>query len=143
MPPASPQRPRYSRPRTRRDWKFFLRVLIIPILAIAGVATFLYQEHAFRHQQQTTWTTIPATIEDARLHPVARFAFEIGSKDLYSIDVLATYTVNGVPQKEWVTLTLPAQPKSEAATGAATLKGKPCLLRWDPSASDQKIAELP
>jgi len=131
--------PRYSK---RRDWKFFLRLLIIPILAIAGVATFLYQEHTFHHQQQTTWTTVPATIEDTRLHPVARFAFEIGSKDLYALDVLAAYALNGAPQKEWVTLTLPAKPKSWATAEAATLKGKPCLLRWDPSAPDQKIAEL-
>jgi len=133
--------PRYSKPR--RDWKFFLRLLIIPILAIAGIITFLYQEHAFRHQQQTTWTTVPATIEDTRLRPVARFAFEIGSQDLYALDVLAAYTLNGASQKEWVALTLPAEPKSQATTDAAMLKGHTCLLRWDPSTPNQKIAELP
>lgn len=132
--------PRYSKPR--RDWKFFLRLLIIPILALAGIITFLYQEHTFHHQQQNTWTTVPATIEDTRLHPIARFSFQYGSKDLYEIDVLATYTLNGAPRKDWVTLTEAPKPSDKATAEAAALKGKTCVLRWAPSAPDQKIAEL-
>ncbi len=83
-----------------------------------------------------------ATVEDTRLHPIARFAFEYGSKDLYEVDVKASYSLNGVPQKEWLALSDAPKPRSEAKLESVRLKGSRCVVRWSLSNPDQKIAEL-
>jgi hypothetical protein len=131
--------PRYAK---RRTLKSIIRIWIIPVLALACIGGFFYEEHSFKRQHQT-WTTVAAVAEDTRLHPIARYALEYGSKDLYTVDVLATYSFNDVPQKDWIPLSESPKTLDEAKSQAASLKGKQCLVRWDPSAPDQKIAELP
>ena len=125
----------------RRSLKSIIRIWIIPVLALACIGGFFYEEHSFKRQQQT-WTTVAAFAEDTRLHPIARYALEYGSKDLYEIDVLAIYSFNGMAQKDWIPLSQPPKSLNEAKSQAASLKGKQCLVRWDPSAPEQKVAEL-
>ena len=118
-----------------------IRIWIIPVLALACICGILYEEHSFKRQQKI-WTTVAAVAEDTRLHPISRYALEYGSKDLYEVDVLATYSFNGAPQKDWIPLSEPAKSLDEAKSQAASLKGKQCLVRWDPSAPEQKVVEL-
>jgi hypothetical protein len=132
--------PRYS--KRSRNWKSIVRGGIIPVLAIACVAALLYQELAFRHRQKTTWTTVTATIEQTRIHPIARYALEYGSKDLYEVDVLTSYSVNGVQRDDWVPLSEAPQSLAKVQSATQHLKGRQCLVRWDPSSPDQKIADL-
>jgi hypothetical protein len=131
---------RYS--KRRRSWKSLARIALVPLLALACISGLLYEDHSFKHRQKTTWTSVPATIDQTRLHPIARYALQYGSKDLYDVDVLASYSANGVQHEDWVPLD--ESPKSLAAAQAMAplLKGKQCLVRWDPASPDQKIADL-
>jgi hypothetical protein len=83
--------PRYAR---RRSVKSIIRIAIIPAIALFCIIGLFYAEHTFKQRQRTTWTTVDATAEDTRVRPIARFALEYGSKDLYEIDVLVTYSAN-------------------------------------------------
>ena len=130
--------PRYAR---RRSVKSIIRIAVIPTIAIFCIIDLFYAEHTFKQRQRTTWTTVDATADDTRVRPMARFALEYGSKDLYEIDVLVTYTSTGTSHKDWVPFSEKPRPLSEAKPEAAALKGKPLLLRWDPASPDQKLAE--
>jgi hypothetical protein len=132
--------PRYAKPRRSR--LFYVRLWIVPALAVIGIAAFFYAEFAFRHQVQTNWIQTTATIEDTRTRPLARYALEYGSKGLYEVDVLATYAADGRLQKDWIPIAEAAKSLPEAKSQAATMKGKLCTVRWDPAAPDQKFAEL-
>src|SRR5436309_2825270 len=90
---------RYARPRSVKS---IIRIAIIPALALLCIIGLFYAEHTFKHRQRTTWTTVDATAEDTRVRPMARFALEYGSKDLYEIDVLVAYTSNGTSHQDWV-----------------------------------------
>jgi hypothetical protein len=91
----------------RRGWKSIVRIATISVVALTFVVGLLYEEIAFRHRQKTTWTNVAATIEQTRLHPIARYALEYGNKnDLYEIDVLGSYSANGVVHKDWAPLSL-------------------------------------
>jgi hypothetical protein len=114
---------------------------LIPVLAFVCVLGFLYEEHAFKHQQKSTWTAISATIEQTRYHPIARYSLEYGSKDLYEVDVLTTYNVKDVQQRNWVPLSTTPMSLAQAQS-TSNLKGTQCLVRWDQAHPDQKIAEL-
>jgi len=129
--------PRYTR---RRSLKSIIRIAVIPTIALLCIIGLFYAEHTFKKRQQT-WTTVEATAEDTRVRPMARFALEYGSKDLYEIDVLATYTSNGTSHQDWVPFSEKPKPLNEAKPEAAALKGKPLLLRWDPAVPDQKLAD--
>jgi hypothetical protein len=133
--------PRYS--KRRRGWLSIVRIAIVPILALACIGGLLYQELAFKHRQKTTWISVTGTIQQARLHPIARYALEYGSKDLYEIDVLATYSANGAPHEDWVPYSTPPKSLAAAQSAVSLLKGKQCLVRWDPASPDQKIADIP
>jgi hypothetical protein len=134
--------PRYSRPKTRRDWKSILRIAIIPALALTCVIGLFVAEHHFQRDKRTTWTTVPAMIEATRIQPIPGRPFEYGSKQLYEVDVLVTYPLNGTPQHLWLPLSQPPQRRAAAQTQQAILEGAPCFLRWDPAHPDDKIAEL-
>lgn len=131
--------PRYRRPRS---WKSRVRIWTPPVIAALCVIFFLYEEHAFNHHKQTSWTTSTAIAQDTRLRPLARFALQYGSKPLYEIDVLASYAVEGTPHQDWLPLSQSPQPDQEAHTEAAALKGRSCVVRWDPQTPDRKIVEL-
>ena len=132
---------RYS--KRRRGWKSIVRIVAIPAVALACVIGLLYEELAFRHRQKTTWTNVAATIEQTRLHPIARYALEYGNKnDLYEIDVLASYSANGVQHEEWAPLSQSPKPLAESQSLLPSLKGKQCTIRWDPASPDQKFVEL-
>ena len=132
---------RYS--KRRRGWKSIVRIAVIPVVALACVIALLYEELAFRHRQKTTWTNVIATIEQSRLHPIARYALEYGNKNnLYEIDVLAEYSTNGVEHHDWAPLSESPKPLAEAQSSLLPLKGKRCIIRWDPASPDQKFAEL-
>jgi hypothetical protein len=120
----------------------YVRIWTPPLIALFCVLFFLYEEHAFNRHKQTSWTTAPAVVEDTRLRPIARFALQYGSKPLYETDVLATYTVNGTPHKDWLPLSESPKPGKDAQAEATALKGKQCFVRWDPATPDQKIVEL-
>ncbi|SEG05017.1 hypothetical protein SAMN05421819_1815 [Bryocella elongata] len=131
--------PRYSRPRS---WKSHVRIWTPPVLALLCIGFFVYQEHAYKHRQLTSWTTTNATADDVRLQPVSRFALEYGSKPLYETYVLASYTVNGAPHKDWLPLSESPKADKAAHAEADAIKGKQCFVRWDPATPDQKIVEL-
>jgi len=119
-----------------------VRIAIIPLLALTCIGGLLYEELVFKHRQKTTWISVPATIEQTRLHPIARYALEYGSKDLYEIDVLASYSANGASHEDWIPLSTPPKSLAAAQSTLSTLKGKQCMIRWDPAAPDQKTADI-
>lgn len=131
--------PRYSKPyRTRAFW---IRVSIVPALAVVAIAVFFYEELLFRHEQQTTWKSSPTIAEDTRIRPMARFALEYGSKGLYEVDVLAAYSIDGVAHQDWAPVSGAPMPQAQAQAEATRMKGKPCTLRWNPSAPDQRTVD--
>jgi hypothetical protein len=131
--------PRYS--KRRRGWKSLLRIGIIPALALACILGLLYAELAFRHRQKTTWSAITATVQETRLRPVAKYALEYGSKDLYEVDVLVSYSSNGAPLKNWVPLSEAPKPLANAQATQRDLNGKTCLVRWDSASPDDRTAD--
>lgn len=128
--------------RKRRDWRSRVRIWTVPVVAFLCLLWFGTQELKFRHRQQTAWVSAPATIEDTRLRPLAKFGFEYGGKDLYEVDVLATYSVAGQVHHDWVPLTTAPAPSAAAQKAASELKGKRCSVRWDPAVPDQRLADL-
>ncbi len=126
----------------RRTVASWLRIGIVPILALACIAGLVYENHAFEREQKTTWTSVPATVIGSRLRPIARFSLQYGSKPLYELDVLASYTADGVPRQDWLPTSEPPQTESEARSEAATLAGKRWSVRWNPGAADHKIATI-
>jgi hypothetical protein len=131
--------PRYSRPR--RTPASYIRLGLIPTLALACIVALFFAEHRFRRDQQH-WPSTTATIEQTRVQPIPGRPFEYGSHQLYEVDVLLTYNVANQPHHDWLPLSQPPQNLSAAQAQRTALPGKPCNLRWDPAHPDNVLAEL-
>jgi hypothetical protein len=128
--------------RRRRGWKSHVRIWTVPLIAMLCVAGFLYSEDDFQRRKQATWITSTAIAEDTRLRPIARFSLEYGSKPLYEVDVLASYTEQGQPHQDWLPLSESPQNEIQARAQANALKRRQCFVRWDPANPTQKLVEL-
>jgi hypothetical protein len=130
------------RPRSRAEREQLLALCGGVLLGILCVAGLFYNRYITQRNREQNWDSAVATIEDVQTKLVEMSDSRYGGVLLYSVQVLAKFAVDGVPQERWITVEQAPESLAYAQLQARMWKGERCFVRWKPSHPEQIAVEL-
>jgi hypothetical protein len=130
------------RPRNPNDWRQIWIVCGYFAVAFVVIAAILFLKNKHRQDVEQNWNSAAATIEDVRPRPVSTVESERGGAMLYTVEILAKYTLDGTTRERWITIDQRSETLADAQLQEFRWKGKQCIVRWKPLSPDQVIAEV-
>jgi hypothetical protein len=131
------------RPREGTDRNQILIILAflgIGIAGAAGLRTLLHHSHVYRQQH---WYSSEATVKDVQPKLLQIVDSRYGGYTLYQAEVLASFSIGGVPQQRWIGVQQQPRTKEVIEAEGRFWRGKQYVVRWNPANPNQMIVELP
>jgi hypothetical protein len=133
---------RHLRPQTPKDRRSLFSLVGFSLTIIFCIAGLFYLKHRVQKNREKNWNSAVATIEDVRTISATQDNSQMGGAMLYDVQILAKYSVDGSPNKRWITVMQKPQHLVDAQLEAFRWKGKICYVRWKPSDPNQIVAEV-
>jgi hypothetical protein len=130
------------KPSNRDEQRSLLKVCLYAILAIAAVLSLRVLQQHWQQVRELTWSSATDTILDVRPDPSASVVFGYNAKSAYRTQILVSFTLNGAPQKRWITLRKSFESPEAIEFDAQRWKGAQCTVRWNPSNPNQIDADI-
>jgi hypothetical protein len=132
----------YVRPKTLRERRQLFFIIGFVLVLTVGAGTVVYLAQRSQNYREEHWNSAVATIEDTQTQLVAEMSGYAGGFMLCRVQVLAAYSVNGLPQKRWITVDQPPVDLDKANFQKRFWQGKQRIVRWNPSDPNRVVIEL-
>jgi hypothetical protein len=130
-------------PRDKASKKQLLGIVAVVALGIAAVGALIYPRYRTQQYRQENWDSAIATVEDVRPKLVGQLNSQYGGGMVYSVEVLAKYSVDGVMQERWIPVAHSPRSLDAVYINKRMWTGNRYFVRWQPLHPDRIEIEVP
>ncbi len=138
----APERYTGLRPTNRAERRSLVKIIALVAFAIVIVAGLWLLQGHWQRVRELTWSSARGTIEDVRPVLAGDAGQTRGGEMVYRIEVLAKYAVENSQQEHWISVSQGPFSLEGAKFEAFRWKGRPCIVRWNPSDPKEIVVEL-
>jgi hypothetical protein len=134
---------RRIRPRNKASKKQLLGIVAVVAIGVAAVGALVYTRYSNQEYRQQHWDSATATVEDVRPKLAGQLNSQYGGGMVYSVEVLAKYSVGGATQERWIPVAHLPRSLDTVNIDRRMWMGKIYFVRWPPSRPDRIEIEIP
>ncbi len=139
---SAPERYTGLGPASLAERRTLAKVTVLTVCVIALVAGLWVLQVHWQRVRELTWSSARGEILDVRPVLAGDVGQTRGGTMVYRIEVLAKYTFNNAQHERWISMSQAPRSLDDARIEAFRWRGRPCIVRWNPSNPVEIVVEI-